>query len=106
MNASTPARAKIRTYRHGLGDCHLVTLCGANGSTYRIMIDCGVILGTPKAATTMKKVMDDIISTSGGKIDLLVATHEHWDHLSGFVQAAESFKDLNTNNVWMSWIEN
>ena len=45
-------RATVRTYRHGLGDCHLVTLSapGSNRRDYPIMIDCGVILGTPTPA--------------------------------------------------------
>lgn len=99
-------RASVRTYRHGLGDCHLVTLYGQNSSTYRILIDCGVILGTPNASTIMTKVMDDVVSESNGKVDLLLATHEHWDHVSGFVQAAQSFAKLKVGEVWMAWTEN
>ena len=102
--ARTP-RATVRTYRHGLGDCHLISLFGPNRSTYRIMIDCGVILGTKDATTTMTAVMDDILAATGGKIDLLVATHEHWDHLSGFTQAASSFAKLEVGAVWMGWTE-
>lgn len=98
-------RATIRTYRHGLGDCHLVTLYGKNKSKYRILIDCGVILGTPDAKAVMTGVMDDVIKESDGKVDLLVATHEHWDHVSGFGQAAESFAKLEVGEVWMAWTE-
>ena len=36
-----------------------------------------------------QQVMDNIVKVTDGEIDLLIATHEHWDHLSGFVQAAE-----------------
>lgn len=99
------SRATIRTYRHGLGDCHLITLHGKNNATYRILIDCGVILGTPDAKTLMTGVMDDVYRESSGKVDLLVATHEHWDHVSGFVQAAASFAMLNVGEVWMPWTE-
>jgi hypothetical protein len=98
-------RATVRTYRHGLGDCHLVTLYGTAGATYTIMIDCGVILGTPDATTLMTGVMDHIVASTGGKIDLLVATHEHWDHVSGFAQAAESFAKLKVGAVWLGWTE-
>jgi hypothetical protein len=99
-------RAKIRMYRQGLGDCFLISLKRSDSSTdYRILIDCGVILGTPDAATIMTKVVDDIVATAGGKIDLLLATHEHWDHLSGFIQAAESFKRLAVGEVWLAWTE-
>ena len=37
----------------------------------------------------MTQVIENIVDDTGGEIDLLIATHEHWDHLSGFVQAKE-----------------
>jgi hypothetical protein len=39
------------------------------------------------------------------KVDLLLATHEHWDHLSGFIQAAASFERLSAGEVWLAWTE-
>ncbi len=104
--APATTRATVRTYRHGLGDCHLVTLHGKGQAAYRILIDCGVILGTPDAKARMTKVMDDINAESHNHVDLLVATHEHWDHVSGFAQAAESFDKLAVDAVWLAWTEN
>ncbi|MGJ7518038.1 hypothetical protein ACSFE6_27330 [Pseudomonas baetica] len=98
-------RATVRIYRHGLGDCHLVTLHADGGATYRILIDCGVIIGTANATKMMTDVMEDVLTESGGNIDLLVATHKHWDHLSGFVQAKDAFAKLNVGEVWMAWTE-
>lgn len=104
--AATTYRAKIRMYRHGLGDCFLVTLPRRGpSSTFTILIDCGVIQGTPDAKTKMERVFQDILDTTGGKVDLLVVTHEHADHLSGFLQANESFKKLSVDQVWMGWTE-
>ena len=108
--AAAPAsgyRAKIRMYRQGLGDCFLIALPRSDGSTrpFYLMIDCGVVLGTADPNTIMTKVMDHIVSTTGGQIDLLVATHEHWDHLSGFVQAKPSFDRLKIDQVWLAWTE-
>jgi beta-lactamase superfamily II metal-dependent hydrolase len=100
-----PYRAKVRAYRQGLGDCFLISLKRSQGDDYRILIDCGVVLGTPNPATTMTKVVDDVVATTGGKVDLLLATHEHWDHLSGFIQAAESFAKLSVGEVWLAWTE-
>ena len=96
---------KIRMYRQGLGDCFLITLPRKNGKPFFIMIDCGVILGTPNAAAQMKSVVKDIIATTNGHIDLLLATHEHWDHLSGFVQTKDVFADLKVDKVWLAWTE-
>jgi hypothetical protein len=99
-------RAKVRMYRQGLGDCFLISLKRAKGDgDFKILIDCGVILGTADPAEMMTKVVDDIVATTGGKVDLLLATHEHWDHLSGFIQAADSFKRLTVGEVWLAWTE-
>jgi hypothetical protein len=93
-------------YRQGLGDCFLISLPRAgNPRPYTIMIDCGVILGTRDPATIMTKVVDNIFATTEGNIDLLLATHEHWDHLSGFSQAKASFDKLKINEVWLGWTE-
>ncbi|MHA6646212.1 hypothetical protein [Mesorhizobium sp. A623] len=32
--------------------------------------------------------------------------HEHWDHVSGFLTAAELFGDFSIGEVWMAWTEN
>jgi len=99
-------RAKVRMYRQGLGDCFLISLArSAQQPDYKIMIDCGVILGTANPATIMTRVVDDIVATTAGRVDLLLATHEHWDHLSGFIQAADSFKRLSVGEVWLAWTE-
>ena len=99
-------RAKIRMYRQGLGDCFLIAIARTTSAEpYRILIDCGVVLGAPDAVATMTKVVEDIVQESGGKIDLLLATHQHWDHLSGFVQAAGSFAKLKVGDVWVAWTE-
>jgi beta-lactamase superfamily II metal-dependent hydrolase len=108
---TTPAaathQAKIRMYRQGLGDCFLISLprTGTGNRPYYVMIDCGVILGTADPGTIMTKVIENIVEVTGGEIDLLIATHEHWDHLSGFVQAKQSFDKLRVQEVWLGWTE-
>src|SRR6476619_621318 len=97
--------AKVRMYRQGLGDCFLVTLPRASGKPFYLMIDCGVILGTRDAASKMDMVVNDIMATTSGHLDLLVITHEHWDHLSGFVQAKDLFTKLKIDKVWFAWTE-
>ena len=100
-------RAKVRMYRQGLGDCFLISLPRSDSDRpYRVLIDCGVILGTADARIKMTEVVENIIATTQGEIDLLVATHEHWDHLSGFVEAKESFDKLKVHEVWLGWTEN
>jgi beta-lactamase superfamily II metal-dependent hydrolase len=98
-------RISVRMYRQGLGDCFLIRFPRASGEPFQMVIDCGVVLGTADPQTQMRKVVNDIKEVSKGQIDLLVATHEHWDHVSGFIQAREEFKDLEVKNVWVAWTE-
>ena len=107
LSSSAGYQAKVRMYRQGLGDCFLISLPRTDGSDrpYYIMIDCGVILGTADAVGEMTKVVKNIVETTQGQIDLLVVTHQHWDHLSGFIQAEDVFKNLKINEVWLGWTE-
>jgi hypothetical protein len=101
-------RVKIRMYRQGLGDCFLITIPRKKGAPFYAVIDCGVILGTADGGKIMKEVAEHIITTTNGHIDLLAATHEHWDHISGFGQAKEIWTDkarLKVDQVWLSWAE-
>jgi hypothetical protein len=41
-----------------------------------------------------------------GVVDLLVVTHEHLDHVSGFAQAEDEFDNIEIRNIWFAWTEN
>jgi hypothetical protein len=96
--------ARIRMYRQGLGDCFLLTFPKRFGESH-ILIDCGVLTGTADAQDRMRKVAQNIFDTTKGKLDALVVTHEHWDHISGFLQAEEIFNKLKISEVWLAWTE-
>jgi len=97
---------RIRMYRQGLGDCFLITLPSRDGPFYMV-IDCGVVLGTDAAGIQkLRDAVDDISTVTGGKIDLLVLTHKHWDHVSGFTQARDGIARWMVAQVWTSWFEN
>lgn len=101
-------RVKVRMYRQGLGDCFLITIPRKQDRPYYVVIDCGVILGTQDSGAIMNEVVEHIIRTTGGHIDLVAATHEHWDHISGFGQAKGLWTDkgkLTVDQVWLSWAE-
>ena len=95
---------RIRMYRQGLGDCFLLTFPGENGDLH-MLIDCGVLLGTKNAKGIMTKVMENVEAETGGHLHLVVATHEHWDHISGFLQAQEVFDRIKIDEVWVAWTE-
>ena len=98
-------RVTVRVYRQGLGDCILVRVKRSGHDDFKLMIDCGVVLGTPDATNTMTRVMENLVSDTQEKVDVLAITHEHWDHLSGFTQAPDSFAKLAVGAVWVAWTE-
>ncbi|MEJ2406335.1 MAG: MBL fold metallo-hydrolase [Candidatus Thiodiazotropha sp.] len=96
----------VRMYRHGLGDCFLLAFGAHDGSQKYMLIDCGVLSGTENASTMMNDVAKDILQATNKSIDVLVITHEHWDHISGFSQAQQEFAKLKVGEVWFAWTEN
>lgn len=98
-------RMRVRMYRQGLGDCFLLTITDG-GTSHHVLIDCGVLTGTPDVKTTMAAVADDIHDVTGSNLDAVVATHEHWDHISGFLQAEARFDELTIDEAWLAWTEN
>ena len=99
------ANASVRVYRHGLGDCILVRLRKHDGTYYKILIDCGVAVATTDAKSKITKVVQDVMETTDKEIDVLVLTHEHWDHVSGFIQAEELFDEMKIGEIWVAWTE-
>lgn len=103
--AAVKSRATVRMYRQGLGDCFLITIPRKTGKPFRMMIDCGVVLGTADPGPKMARVVDDALAATGGELDVLVVTHEHWDHVSGFVQAQTQFQKFKVKEIWLAWTE-
>lgn len=94
----------VRHYCQGIGDCHLLSLPREDGGRYFILIDCGVHAGVSGGADTIREIVADI-ATVTKRIDLLVVTHEHWDHVCGFTSAAEAFEAIHIEDAWFAWTE-
>src|SRR5688572_8025202 len=108
---TAPDGVTVRMFCQGLGDCFLLTLPQPGARDYSILIDCGVAMGTSGETELMKQVVRTIArltedpATQRGSIDLLIVTHEHRDHVSGFVQAEAEFGNIDFKNVWFAWTE-
>lgn len=100
------ASCTVRMYCHGLGDCFLISIPQKESTKpFWVMIDFGILLGTSKAKERMTDVLKSIKDTTGGEIDLLIVTHQHWDHVSGFSYAQKEFRQLKFSKVWYAWTE-
>ena len=91
-------KVRIRMYRVGFGDCFLVTF--PNGS--HILVDCGV--HSQGNIGTMKDVVANIAEETGKKLAVVIATHAHQDHISGFGAFGAQFQEFEIGEVWMPWL--
>ena len=108
MAASSALPVKVRMYRQGLGDCFLISF-GKKGSQRHVMIDCGTLgTGEPdvKKKVKMEGVVKHVRDSTGKHLDLLIATHEHKDHVSGFRSEKPTFDEIKVDHVWLAWTEN
>ncbi len=96
----------IRMYRLGVGDCFLLRFKRKRGKPFSMLIDCGVHQSQTGGAEMIREVVANIAAETGSKLDVLVVTHEHWDHLSGFSQARDLFEQFEIGEVWTPWTEN
>jgi beta-lactamase superfamily II metal-dependent hydrolase len=101
----TAPEVRIRMYRQGLGDCMLLTFRAPNTKECHVVIDCGVLQGSPDGAERVSATVADI-AKEAKQLDLLITTHEHADHLSGFNSARDTWEKLVIRRTWMAWTEN
>jgi beta-lactamase superfamily II metal-dependent hydrolase len=95
-----------RLYCQGIGDCHLLKFRKDDGGDFWMMIDCGVHTSIKGGNDTVRKIVADVL-TQTKRLDVIVLTHEHWDHNSGFLRAKELFAQFEyVGEVWMAWTEN
>src|SRR4051812_36919722 len=95
-------RVRIRMYRQWLGDCFLLTF-RKNADRSHILVDCGIFSGTPQGPAQIRGAVAHIQAETNGRLNALVVTHEHWDHLSGFWDAKELFHQFHIDEVWAAW---
>lgn len=97
-------RVAIRMYRMGTGDCFTIKFMKGRTVSFKLMIDCGCWQGDRSHiepfVTELKRDVKD-------KVDALVVTHEHKDHVYGFEKCKDLFEDgqFETKQIWMAWTE-
>lgn len=117
-NALKPSMLNIRSYQVGFGDCFLLTFHYSKAKRVadkarHVLIDFGST-GLPEGAPKdqMMRVAKNIAGQCGGdkgKLHVVVATHRHKDHISGFATDGEGtgtiIKELNPEVVIQPWTE-
>jgi hypothetical protein len=97
------ATAKVRMYnQENLGDCFLLQFT-SEGKDAWIMIDFGSYQGNNEARE--KEIIEDIKGRLNGAPVTIVLTHQHKDHLSGFVTTAEEMQSLTVPELWLSFLD-
>jgi beta-lactamase superfamily II metal-dependent hydrolase len=94
----------IRMYKVGFGDCFLLRIPTDDG-VKKMLIDCGSLKNHKKRIAEIASQVIEEVKDADGKprIDVLVVTHRHADHISGFTN--EAWNDVEVGEVWMPWTE-
>lgn len=83
-SAKAPSGVTITSYQVGFGDCFLLSFhYGADKR--HVLMDFGTKLRSQtKFAVDMVANAQQIAKDCGGKLTMVIATHRHYDHISGF----------------------
>lgn len=93
----------IRLYDVGLGDCIYCRIPKAHksGRDFHILIDCGTLSSTDYLSAAIANLKTQLPQIDGKRhVDLLVVTHEHKDHMTGF--GLDIWGGLSFGAIWMS----
>ncbi len=104
-----PTRAttiEVRMYNVGFGDAFRV-IARRGAETWRMLVDCGVHSqgDSRPISESVANIIADLEDDCGGppRLDVVVATHHHADHISGF--ADDAWKRVRVGEVWVPFVE-
>lgn len=98
--------ATVRMYRlNELGDCFLLTF--RDGETVsRMLVDCGSFRNSNASKARLQEIVADIATqTNGAPLNVVIGTHQHNDHVSGFVHCERELKAIGVEQVWLPWLD-
>jgi len=118
LGKTRPSNLTIRAYQVGFGDCFLLSFSypkapKKSDQERHVLIDYGST-GMPAgidASDQMMSVANDIKQRCKGKLSMVVATHRHKDHISGFTTKKDGsgtgdiIKTLKPDMVVQPWTE-
>jgi beta-lactamase superfamily II metal-dependent hydrolase len=92
------ANIRVRMYRVGFGDFFLLTVPGRNGPAH-ILIDCGVHAAN---IGSIDECVKDMMKETSNRLALVILTHYHADHMSGFASNCDDFAQFDVGAVWIT----
>ncbi|NEN06012.1 hypothetical protein G3T36_09005 [Diaminobutyricibacter tongyongensis] len=110
----TETTVSVRMYNVGFGDCFVVTVSRGD-QVWRMLVDCGVhsqgrakVDGVSRTiAEVVKAVIADLaeVTPTGTppRLDVVVATHHHQDHITGF--AVPDWESVDVGEVIVPFVE-
>lgn len=95
---------RIRMYNVGFGDCFLLVLPTVDGPK-KVAIDCGSLKNKNHSIQAISdRLIADVTDADGvPRIDVLVMSHRHADHISGYTNP--KWAAVEVGEVWMPWLE-
>jgi hypothetical protein len=106
-----PRSVRLRAYAVGFGDCLLLTVTYGSGPpdgrrNRHMLIDCGTA-ETMTAGPTLADVAAQVAEHCDGRLDVVVGTHRHRDHASGFgdPEARRILRPLQPRVVVRPWTD-
>jgi hypothetical protein len=103
-----PISLSIHMYNVGFGDCFLLEFAYRGAATRWMLIDCGTFRapGDARESDHLAEVAEDVARRCNSRLDVLVATHRHADHIGGFKgRSGEIFATLQPKRVLQPWTE-
>ena len=103
----TAPSVAVRMYNVGFGDAFRVTVTKGD-QTWRMLVDCGVhSQGQARGIEeSVDAVIGDLVDAGGdgtAHLDVVVATHHHADHISGF--SLPAWERVQVDEVWLPFVE-
>jgi beta-lactamase superfamily II metal-dependent hydrolase len=98
IEEATEMSITLRAYNVLFGDALLVSWDEDDGP-HHAWVDFGNFHNDANAV--FEKVYNDVLARTAGKLDLLVITHRHLDHMEGFFSLRKRFKtDFTIQRLW------
>jgi len=92
---------RVRMFRVGFGDFFLLSVPTRKGASH-ILIDCGV---HSRDLGSIKDAVAQMAQDCGHRLALVIMTHRHADHISGFATCSDIFSQITVERVWMPQFE-